>query len=252
MYSKRLRLLVQIIGFLFCTIGLLFICMQILKMTASEGFQTGFQVEPQCTRMSTRDKVFYKCDTDNDAQMKVRYLISTNDVFSGACYKTDGGFYTCYTRPSQKTFQEEDGIFTTDDPSTDSMPAVIESDVLTVCGDFGITYNKLNTIYVSTVSIGGVIHSSIKIIRDATANLASISTLYCTNANAQTSACNTLSTAIHIFDGLPAGPRGLNYMSNTVGQAVSNMNSISTTLYTAYNGFGYSTCAVAGFPGYIL
>lgn len=251
MYSKRLRLLVQIIGFLFCTIGLLFICMKILNM-GTEGFQNAFDIIPQCVTMSTRDKIFYKCETDNDAQMKVRYLMSTNDVFSGVCYKTDAGFYTCYTRPSQKTFQEEEGIFITDDPTSDSMPAVIESDVLTVCGDFGITYNKLNTIYVSTVSIGGVIHSSIKIVRDATASLANISTLYCNNPNAQTNACNTLSSGIGIFDGIPSGPKGLNYMSNTVGQAVSNMNNISTTLYTAYNGFGYSTCSVAGFPGYVF
>ena len=247
MYSKRVRLLVRIIGFLFCTIGLLFISAKILNMS-NEGFQAVY--EAQCSPINVRDKTYYMCQTDNDAQIKVQNLIDTNNIYSGVCYQTPEGFYTCYTRPSQKTYIESQNIFVEDDPSNDFMPSAIESDILTLCGDYGTTYNKLNSLRVSTIQIGKVIDSSIDIIKGATSQLSNISTQHCITGTTRIDTCKTLNDGIAIFDGLPRWNNGLNYMSSTVSQAVSKMDNISTSLYNTYNGFGYSTCAVVGFPGY--
>jgi hypothetical protein len=248
MYSKRVRLLVRIIGFLFCTIGLLFISIKVLNMT-NEGFQTDSEFK-ECPRYNTRDKVFYLCNEDDDAQSQVRILFSTNDIFSGVCYKTFEGYYSCYTRPSQKSYVENMGIFVNKDPSEDYGPSVIESSVMNVCEDYGITYNKLNTIYISTVSIGGVIQSSISTLKGATVQLGAISIMYCRETITDPkliNICKTLSSGIGSFDGLPSG---LAIMSTTVSTSIGDMNNISSTLYRTYDGFGFSTCAVNGFPGY--
>jgi hypothetical protein len=251
MYSKRVRLLVRIIGFLFCTIGLLYLSMVILG-EIPEGFQTAdVAALPGCRIFNTRDKKFFLCDADQQAEQQVRALVDSNDNFSGACYKTLEGYFTCYTRPSQKSYLQSEGVFVFEDPNKDFLPASIESDVQNVCGDYGITYNKLNTLYLSTIAIGGVIQSSINTVKGATTRLGSISTMYCNAAITDTrliGICRTLSSGIGIFNGLPVG---LAVMSTTVSTAVGNMNNISSTLYRTYDGFGYSTCSVTGFPGYV-
>jgi hypothetical protein len=256
MYSKRVRLLVRIIGFLFCTIGLLYISMVILA-EIPEGFQTppADATAPVtkvtgCNPYNTRDKTYFLCEADQQAQEQVRALVDKNDIYSGACYKTSQGYFTCYTRPSQKTYLQSEGVFVFDDPNKDFSPTTIESDIMNVCGDYGITYNKLNTIYISTVNIGGVIQSSITTVKEATTRLGNISTTYCHHSITDPKIkgiCNTLSSGIGIFNGLPVE---LGVMSTTVSTAVGNMKNISSTLYRTYDGFGYSTCSVTGFPGY--
>lgn len=251
MYSKRVRLLVRIIGFLLCTIGLLYVSMVILG-EMPEGFQGGMVgAVAGCNPFNTRDKTYFLCDSDQQAQEQVRLLVDSNDIFSGACYKTTEGYFTCYTRPSQKSYLQSEGVFVYEDPSKDFMPASIESDVQNVCGDYGVTYNKLNTLYLSTLTIGGVIQSSINTVKGATRRLDNISTMYCNNAISDPKLikiCESLNSGIGIFNGLPVG---LGVMSTTVSTAVGNMNNISTTLYRTYDGFGYSTCSVTGFPGYV-
>lgn len=255
MYSKRIRLFVQIIGFLFCTIGLLYISM---KITSTEGFQT-LDTAPNCKQYNSFDKIYWLCTTDNEAQAQVRILISTGDIFSGACYQTTAGFYTCYTRPSQKSYDSADGIFLVDDPYTDGMPAGIESDITTVCGDYATTMATFSTIYISTLAIGNVLNSTITRITDATKQLGGVSTKYCyttlpgsaARSDAKQHACDTLSTGISIFNGIPGGAKGLNYMSTTVFTALTNMDDLYANHFTkAYKGFGYSTCSnIVGFQG---
>lgn len=251
MYSKRVRLLVRIIGFLLCTIGLLYLSMVILG-EMPEGFQAGMVgAVDGCRPFNTKDKTFFLCDADQQAQEQVRLLVDSNDNFSGACYKTSEGYFTCYTRPSQKSYLQSEGVFVFEDPNKDFLPASIESDVQNVCGDYGITYNKLNTLYLSTVTIGGVIQSSINNVKGATTRLRNISTTYCNTAITDPKLieiCKSLSSGIGIFNGLPVG---LGVMSTTVSTAIANMNNISSTLYRTYDGFGYSTCSVTGFPGYV-
>jgi hypothetical protein len=257
MYSKRVRRIVQIVGFLFCTIGLLYISMQILN-TSKEGFQSADNIfATSCTQVFTeaKDKIFWLCATDNDAQAQVRNLISTGNIHDGVCYTTFEGFYTCYTRPSQKTYDNNEGIFVTDDPSSDGMPSGIESDIINVCGDYGTTMNTFKTIYVSTVAIGGVIQSTLNTIAIATTDLGQISTSYCASgasrSDAEQNTCDVLSTGISIFNGLPNGPKGLKFMSTTVQNAISNMENLyENNLLKAYKGFGYSTCNFSTFTDF--
>jgi len=141
------------------------------------------------------------------------------------------------------------------DPSSDGMPSGIESDIINVCGDFGTTNNTFKMMYVSTVSIGGVIQSTLNTVSTATAELGQISTNYCSFGATRTAAaqhtCDTLSTGISIFNGIPKGPKGLNFMSTTVNNAISNMDGLYTNqLLKAYKGFGYSTCNFSTFTDF--
>ena len=262
MYSKRVRLLVQIIGFLFCTIGLLYISMVILA-EIPEGFQGAQEPTVNCVQYNSRDRVYWKCETDNDAQIKIRDLLrkSPPENFQGVCYKTLQGFYTCYTRPSQKSFIEDEGVFALDDPSTDAMPGVIESDILNVCADYGTTFATFSTVYVSTVSVSSNLNSIIQTVKTATSKLGTISTTYCATVSPVSSrqnACNTLSTGINIFNKLPldttVGGRtksGLNSMSTVIGNSIVGMDNIFTNKFVpAYRGFGYGTCSnIINFQG---
>jgi hypothetical protein len=255
MYSKRIRLLVQIIAFLFCTIGLLYLSMVILN-ELPEGFQIETPDTTDCIQFIVKNKLYWKCETDNSAQIKIRDLLqkSPPDNFQGVCYKTTGGFYTCYTRPSQKIFIPEEGIFVLDDPSTDTMPATIESDVLNVCADYGTTFATFSTMYISTVSIGSNIDSIINTVKDATRNLGTISTTYCAILSPVASrqkACDTLRTGIGIFNNLPMDTsvggktkKGLISMSTVIGNTIIDMNNLFTNKFVpAYAGFGYGTCS---------
>jgi hypothetical protein len=168
---------------------------------------------------------------------------------------TSGGFYTCYTRPSQKTYDINEGVFVTDDPSMDIMPSGIEADIINVCGDFGTTMNTFKTIYVSTLAIGGVIQSTLNTVGIATTELGQISTSYCafgaSRRDAEQATCDVLSTGISIFNGLPNGSKGLKFMSTTVQNAISNMENLYTNkLVKAYKGFGYSTCNFSTFTDF--
>lgn len=262
MYSKRIQLLVRIIGFLFCTIGLLYLSMIILS-ELPEGFQ-GAVVDPtNCTQYIARDKLFWKCPTDNEAQIKIRFLLqkSPPDNFQGVCYKTTGGFYTCYTRPTQKTFIPEEGVFALDDPASDTMPTTIETDVLNVCADYGRTFATFSTVYVSTVSIGSNIDSVIRTVKNATRDLGAISTSYCATVSpvaSRQNACNSLITGIGTFNNLPLDmtsdgktKKGLNSMSTVIGNSIIGMDSLFTNKFVpAYAGFGYGTCSnIINFQG---
>lgn len=239
--------------------------------TSREGFQAAEDIfAPKCTRhpspnipndkIFNNDKIFWLCETDGDAQQQTRILISTGDVYSGVCYATtSGGFYTCYTRPTQKTYLANEGVFVKDDPSSDGMPMGIESDITNICGDFGATMNTIQTVYVSTVSIGGAIQSTINTITKATTSLIDISTIFCDSnkvlSDADKYTCNTLSTGINIFKFLPSGGGpggGLITMSTTVYVAVSSMSNLYTNqLQKTYKGFGYSTCNFSTFTDFI-
>lgn len=252
MYSKRVRLLVRIIGFLFCTIGLLFISIKVLNMT-NEGFQTDSEFK-ECPRYNTRDKVFYLCNEDDDAQSQVRILFSTNDIFSGVCYKSAVGFYTCYKRPPDKNLNETEGVFFVDDPSTDMMPTIFESDVLNVCADYGTTFYTFSTTYISTVNIRSKLQSTIMHVEEATTNLESISTQFCHSVSgipSRQNACNSLNQGIGVFRNLPEdttsngrNKKGLYSMSTVIGNSITRMDNIFThTFVPPYTGFGFSTCS---------
>lgn len=221
-----------------------------------EGFQTAAVDTTNCTQYIARDKLYWKCPTDNEAQIKIRYLLQKipPDNFQGVCYKTTGGFYTCYTRPTQKTFIPEEGVFALDDPATDTMPTTIESDVLNVCADYGTTFATFSTVYVSTVSIGSNLDSVITTVKDATRNLGTISTTYCATVSpvaSRQSACNSLNTGIGIFNNLPMDTssggktkKGLYSMSTVIGNSIIGMDNLFTNKFVpAYAGFGYGTCS---------
>lgn len=212
-----------------------------------EGFQTIDSLNNTCTTYAQIDnKTYWLCPSDYTASAKVRDLISTGNKFQGACYKTEQGFYTCYTRPSQKTFDSNLGIWIVDDPSNDYMPFTIESDIQNVCNDYSVTFATFSTMYLSTKAIGTVIDSAISEVKYATSQLSNVSTTYCPATKrldtATKNACNTLTEGIGIFVGIPNLPDGLNYMSNTVVTALSNMDGLYSDFSTAYKGFGYSTC----------
>lgn len=254
MYSKRVRLLVRIIGFLFCTIGLLYISMVILQ-EASEGFQND-DTPINCRQYNAQNKIYWMCQTETDAEIKIRRLMKEvpPDTFQGVCYKSAVGFYTCYKRPPDKNFNETEGVFFLDDPSTDMMPTIFESDVLNVCADYGTTFYTFSTTYISTVNIRSKLQSTIMHVEEATTNLESISTQFCHSVSgipSRQNACNSLNQGIGVFRNLPEdttsngrNKKGLYSMSTVIGNSITRMDNIFThTFVPPYTGFGFSTCS---------
>lgn len=242
-------MLIRIVGFLFCTVGLLYISVKILEVSPryAEGFQADL-IDENCRQLFMPDKTYWLCTNEYYAQEKVRRLVSTGDVYAGACFPATSGFYTCYTRPTRKVYNPVEGNFQLDDPSADGMPQSIEADITNVCEDYDSTWATFSTTYVSTIGLGLIVSSSLGEIKYATAQLSNVSTIYCSATSSRSAeaqrACVTLGTGISIFNGIPSVPKGLAFMSTTVFTAISSMDDLYTMRFTKpYKGFGYSTCS---------
>lgn len=247
MYSKRVRLLVQIIGFLFCTIGLLYISIQINR--SMEGFQST-TASANCTETVVAGKNIWMCATDIDAQMMDSTLIKNNNNIDGVCYNSQQGYYTCLTRPPDKTFEPADGVFVDANPYDDTLPISIMNDVTGVCKDYNANLSFFSTIYLSTTALNDVISSAIGEIKYAENQLNNISTLYCATpvspspplTTAVVKACTTLGSGISIFSNIPMGTNGMYNMSTTVANSLQGMlNLYNNNLAPAYKGF--SVCS---------
>lgn len=238
MYSKRVHRLIKIIGFLFCTIGLLFISAKILAM--NEGFQGG----ETCTKIENyRGKDTWLCDTEMDAKNKIRSLLDSNIATNLVCYTTgiDVPYYTCFTSPPDKTYVESEGIFITGDPSEDIMPDYMDINVSMMCSDYNKAFANFSTIYVSTASMGGVVSSSIGEIRSAVNQLSNISSLYCQSRGSYPiglqRACTTLTIGRESISQIPNVPKGLAHMSTTLFNSLSNMDNLYVNSFRpAYSG----------------
>lgn len=244
MYSKRVRLFVQIIGFLFCTIGLLYISMKIQH--AQEGFQGAGTYDPCPESRYLNGKNFWLCNSEFEAQIKGRTLSASNNTYDGVCYDSQEGYYTCFTRPPEQMYMASEGVFIDSDPSDDVLPNSIINDVTTVCNDYNTTFANFSTTYLSTTGINKVISSAIGEIKYARTQLMDISTLYCatpgTGKPALTApvlrACSTLGTAIGTFSNIPEGPKGMYFMSTTIATSIKGMDDLYRgTFEPVYKGF---------------
>lgn len=239
MYSKRVRLLIKIIGFLFCTIALLFISAKILSM--DEGFQSAATT---CSKIENyRGRDTWLCDTSADAESQLRQLIDDGIANNLVCYTTglDVPYYTCFTNPPGKSYIESEGIFITSDPSEDTLPEYMDADVSMMCSDYNKAFANFSTIYVSTASLKGIVSSSIGEVNSAVNQLSNISSLYCQSRVSYPiglqRACTTLTTGRDIISQIPNVPNGLAYMSTTLYTSLSNMDNLyANTFRPAYSG----------------
>jgi hypothetical protein len=238
MYSKRIRLLVKIVGFLFCTIGLLFICAKINPVR--DGFQTA---ENTCRKIQYGGKNVWLCNEDYEARDKIRGLVDSNVLYDLVCYKTGMNvtYYTCYTRPPDKQFLPSEGIFVPGDPSDDPLPGYMDTDMDMMCTDYNIAFANFSTIYISTISLNGVISSALGEIKYAVNELSNISSTYCMNRGSYgpgvLNACTSLKTGYDNISRIPDAPYGLRFMSTTVSDSLSNMDSLyNNSFKPAYSG----------------
>jgi hypothetical protein len=247
MYSKRIQTAIRIIGFLFCTIGLLYISMKIRDRT--EGFQVA-SANVSCTNTNMNGKNTWLCPTDFDAQILDRVLLSNANVTDAVCYDSQMGYYTCLTRPPDQTFVPSDGLFINADPIDDTLPNSIINDIRGVCNDYNTNTAYFSTIYVSTTMLNGVISSAIGEINYGTTQLSNISTLYCATpasgspalTTAVLNACTSLGAGIGAFSNIPRSANGLYFMSTTVADSLKEMeNTYTNTFAPAYRGF--KTCS---------
>lgn len=246
MYSKRIRLLIKIIGFLFCTIALMFISAKIVS--TNEGFQASddSEREPNCYTNNIRGKTTWFCDSEPDGQEKMRKLIDGNILRDRVCYKTGiiTDYYVCYTRPPDKQYIDSEGVFVPIDPSEDLVPGYTEMDVENECNDFNTAFANFSTIRVSTLSLNGVISSAIGEVTYAVDKLRMISTTYCYTRPTGTPypiglqrACTTLETGRNNINNIPGRPNGLYFMSTTVQTSLSNMDNLyNGTFKPAFKG----------------
>ena len=251
MYSKRVRLLIKIIGFLFCTIALMFISAKILS--TNEGFQAAADAssEPSCYTNIIKGKTTWFCDSELDGQEKMRNLANSNVLYDRVCYKTGiiTEYYTCYTRPPNKQYIESEGIFVPEDASNDLVPGYTEMDVENECNDFNTAFANFSTIRVSTLSLNAVISSAIGEVTYAVNKLRTISTSYCYTRTSGVPypiglqrACTTLETGRNDINNIPGRPNGLYFMSTTVQTSLSNMDNLyNTTFKPAFRGL--SVCS---------
>lgn len=246
MYSKRILLLIKIIGFLFCTIALMFISAKIVS--TNEGFQASddSEREPNCYTNNIRGKTTWFCDSEPDGQEKMRKLIDGNILRDRVCYKTGiiTDYYVCYTRPPDKQYIDSEGVFVPIDPSEDLVPGYTEMDVENECNDFNTAFANFSTIRVSTLSLNGVISSAIGEVTYAVDKLRMISTTYCYTRPTGTPypiglqrACTTLETGRNNINNIPGRPNGLYFMSTTVQTSLSNMDNLyNGTFKPAFKG----------------
>jgi hypothetical protein len=237
----------KIIGFLFCTIALMFISAKILS--PREGFQASgdSESEPNCYTNNIRGKTTWFCDSEMDGQERMRKLIDSNVLRDRVCYKTGiiTDYYVCYTRPPDKQYIDSEGVFVPIDPSEDLVPGYTETDVENECNDFNTAFANFSTIRVSTLSLNGVISSAIGEVTYAVDKLRMISTTYCYKRPTGTPypiglqrACTTLETGRSNINNIPGRPNGLYFMSTTVQTSLSNMDNLyNGTFKPAFKGF---------------
>ena len=273
---KRFHIVLQIVGFLIASIGILFFC-QYLSHTLNRAFETeGFQTAtgPQTTCKAPMtgldsqcsfvyDTVFnrnmYYCPTELAAldvlNPSSQCLVNSIDNVCISTTTFGSGYYTCYRRPPKQMFDSEYGVWKPgpSDPGLngDTSPSDIAPNIDVICASYaGNTINVIKQL-MSTIrvrnEIQNIIHSTV-IYKNIMGRFIE---QYCGTPNAGTSnipniasVCTSFSNVQSFFTLLPdkyiVKEQSLNGVLTVTNYAVSSLSNLSTTISYSYNGFNCS------------
>lgn len=273
---KRFHIVLQIVGFLIVSVGILFFC-QYLSHMLNSAFETeGFQAAPgpqttcmapmtgnpnQCTFVydTLLKRNMYYCPTELAALDVLKpssmCLVNSNDNVCISTTTFGSAYYTCYRRPPKQVFDAEYGVWkpASSDPgfNDDTSPSDIAPNIDVLCATYaGNTVNVIKQL-MSTIVVRNEID---KILQSTTVYKATITrfiTLYCQTQNANTSnipnlgtVCASFSNVQTFFTLLPdksiVKDQSLNSISTVTNLAVISLSNLSTTISVSFNGFNCS------------
>jgi len=246
MPSKRLDIKIRILLFIICSVGILYISM-LLFYRPVEGFQTANNCYYDTTTFP--GKKVWGCPTETDAVALLNDPGITLSDTDQVCFLTPNPtdytkkYYTCYQRPPDKLLNISDGIRYDTDLTKDVKPIVIENDMTQLCSDYTSENARFLTVLKSTIAYQKMISSVSGRISFTTNELIGLSTQYCksgvTRQQNFVDFCTTLQDGIRIYENLPKGNYGLNYISTTItGEIYANILNLYSNVYQpGYKGF---------------
>jgi len=278
---KRFHIVLQIVGFLIASVGILFFC-QYLSHALNNAFETeGFQVAPTadqtatCNLVLTGDptgqttesacsvkrndafgRTIYYCPREIDAiplmDPSSFCLLNDNDTVCISSMNFGGNYYTCYRRPPQKVFDTTYGVWNKADflLDHDTAPTDLAPNIDFVCAAYaGNTINVIKQL-MSTIAVRNTIQNIIISTSKYSEKFDKFYTTFCgtnlknTLNNGQL-ICDKFSEAKIFFAGLPDVPivkdQTLNTISTATNYSVSSLSNVSTNISNSFKGFKCDT-----------
>jgi len=246
MPSKSLDIKIRIVLFIICSVGILYVSMKLFYQP-TEGFQT---IIDNCTLDTTtyKGKRVWKCNTEADALVLFHDTSVTINEADQVCFPTPNpvintsNYFTCYQRPPGQYFDYNDGVFVNNNSITDRTPIGIENDMSQVCSDYNGETARFIDVITNQISTQQIISSASGRILFTTTQLINISTQYCAAPITDQKIinfCSVLNQGINIYQNLPKGNYGLNYISTTMTRDIyANTDDLYTNKYLpGYKGF---------------
>lgn len=270
---KRFHIVLQIVGFLIASVGILFFC-QYLSHTLNTAFETeGFEVAPaldgRCATILGQTKcalgtelpdksfnrtIFY-CPTEYDAQLIIDpssyCMLNDNDNVCISSMTFGNNYYTCYRRPPQMKFDYTFGVWQKKDPimDDDTAPMDIAPNIDFVCAAYaGNTVNVIQQL-MSTIAVRNAVNNIIVSTLEYSRKIQQFKNLYCTPATLTnsniTEICSRFETSKQFFSSLVTTPIvngiSLSNISVTTYYSVSSLSNVSTNIYVSFKGFNCDT-----------
>jgi len=164
MKSNRLHIIFKIFGFLIFSIGIFYVCffvVTVLKKGTTEGFELCNVTGCSIRRDSGRN--LYLCESADAANLVFKNM-SNNlpGAYDNVCItnnKLSSNYYTCYTRPAQRVFDNVYGVYRPFDPivDNDTMAEDLEPSIDTFCASSNGNTQKIKQGIESTVAIYNIL-----------------------------------------------------------------------------------------------
>jgi hypothetical protein len=261
MKPNKSHIILKIFGFLIFSIGILYIC-QFFTKTLEEGFSKtieGFAVPQEllpegCQEIADAGRNIILCPTETSAETVFKNvpknLLKKYDNVCVAASQFSSIYYTCYTRPAPKIYNDKYGIYRDADPvaDEDTMPNDLLPSIDTFCASYATNTTKVNRGIVSTATYLNTINDTISNTTKYKNDIVGLKTLYCNNPipASMTRQCNSINIAFESLNNMAAATQ-LSAARNAVQTSLDSLSNISTQTYSIYNG---SKCQNT--PGYVL
>jgi hypothetical protein len=239
MKSKRLHIIIQIVGFLLCSVGILYIC-QFFTNTFEEGFQATV-AGSSCSQITNAGRKVWMCDTDSDA-IVVLNDISNNLTGSNdnVCikYEDNPKYYTCYTQPPDRVYDDIYGVYRKSDPilDDDTMPTDLIPSIDSLCSSSNNIVPLIINGIRSTVGVIGKVRDVITITEGYATKITRYIDTYCQpRPRLSAEVCTLLNNNYTIFQQLPEN-MGLNLLIGDLTNTLNNLSNQSTNINTVYTG----------------
>ena len=247
MKPNKSHIILKIFGFLIFSIGILYICQFFTK-----SLEEGFAIPPGCNVTYDSDRKLVLCESVEKANMVFDDIaVNLPGKNDNVCvpYNSVSSYYTCYTRPAQKVYNDVYGIYRDFDPvnDKDTMPEDLSPSIDIFCASYNANTVKVIRGISSTKAVLNNITKTVistTIYKDL---IRELKNSYCNPVRpGMERACPYITIADTSINNLQ-GASDLTVASNTVSASLNSLSNISTQMFTLYNG---SKCNTT--PGYIL